>query len=281
MNAYSIHHYAPEDAVAGWSAQDINRAAMVKAEDLSAKLDHLHEQMAEYVAEHRRLPMALDEWAMWLPKDLPPGASPQPPAGIKDPSEIGLHGSLQSLREALAEAGVYNLMQRRPKDFALTSRTILYAYGLGLVGIGRERVVSSPPALSLELYSTYERCDSLGVEVKGPTFDVAPVKNFKGAKAANLLDVSARQSSDGKTLETFLVNRDLDNPLETAVHFSGRRVGNAVQLATLTAESLMEWNSFDHPDRVKVQFSQLAIHDGQLQVTLPAHSISKLTLGVE
>jgi alpha-N-arabinofuranosidase len=281
MTAYSIHHYAPEDAVAGWSAQDINRAAMVKAEDLGAKLDHLHEQMAEYVPDHRRLPIALDEWAMWLPKDLPPGASVPPPAGIKDPSEIGLYGSLQSLREALAEAGVYNLMQRRPKDFALTSRTILYAYALGLVGIGRDQVVSSPPALSLELYSTYDHCDSLGVEVKGPTFDVGAVKSFKGAHAANLLDVSARQSSDGKTLETFVVNRDLDNPMEASVRFSGKHVANAAQLATLTAASLLEWNSFDHPDRVKIQFSQLPIHDGQLQVTLPAHSISKLKLGVE
>jgi hypothetical protein len=95
-----------------------------------------------------------------------------------------LYGSILTLREAVDEGAVYNLMQRRPKDFALATRTIVYAYTVGLIGIGRDRVVASPPALSLELFATHDRCESLEVNVQGPTFEVAPKGRYLGAASS-------------------------------------------------------------------------------------------------
>jgi len=80
MDDYSVHDYAPENMDAkGLTTQDINRAAMVKAENLSAMLDRLYQQMEEYAPGHKRIPIALDEWAVGLPHDLPPDASPKAP----------------------------------------------------------------------------------------------------------------------------------------------------------------------------------------------------------
>lgn len=279
ISYYSFHDYSPEN-VKGLSTQMLNRAAMVKAENLSDKVDHIYRLMEKYVPGGRRIPIAIDEWAVNLPHNAPPDAFPKPPAGLKNPPDIGLYGSTRTLRDAVAGAAVYNLMQRRPKDFAIGSRTILYAYTAGMIGIGRGRVVASPPALSLELYSTHDHCEALNVETAGPTFDVAPNGAFAGAKGANLIDASARIGSDGKTLEVFLVNRSSDDDIKTTVRVAGGQVNKLVDLATLNGPSLVEWNSFQEPDRVKIVNSQIAFTRRELPITLPAHSISKLQMSL-
>lgn len=281
MTYYSIHDYAPQQDVRGLPADQINRAAMAKAENLQAHLERLYREMEGDAPGGKRYPIALDEWHTTLPNHLPPGAAPRLPEGMKSPSQIGLYGSQQTQRDAVAEAAVYNLMQRRPGEFALASRTILYAYSMGLVGIGRDQVVASPPALSLELYSTYDRCTSLGVKVKGPTFNAPSKGGFVGAQDAPVIDAAARLGSDGKTVEVFLVNRDLDKSVQTSLRISGRPIAGSAEMATLAASSLTEWNSFEHPGRVKIHYSHLSVADEQMQVSMSAHSISRITLHVQ
>jgi len=277
---YSVHHYAPESSVKGLTTEQVNRTALVKAEDLSAKLDRLQQQMSQYVPGGKRLPIALDEWAMWLGPEIPADAAPKPPPGLIHPAYLGFHGSIQTLRDALAESTVYNLMQCRPKDFAIANRTILYAYMVGLFGIARDQVVASPPALMLELYSTFEQCQSIRADVKGPTFDVPPRDGFTGAKSANYLDVSCRIRADGQSADLFVVNRNLDNDIEAAVSFRGKPIGDVVSVATLNAASLTEWNSFKNPDRAKIVTSTKRLSGDKLRHRFPMHSITKLTVGL-
>jgi len=280
MNAYSIHSYEPTgEAFKGLSAAEMSRAAMAAADDLSAKLDVLQQQMKQYAPGGKIFPVAPDEWSVGMPHEyLPPNASAPPLSEkIKDPGQLFRYGTFLTLRAAVGEAAVYNLMQRRPKEFALANRVLLYGHAMGIVGIGRERVVASPPALNLELYSTYDRCESLSIETKGPTFDVAPRGDLKGAKGANLVDASARLGSDGKTLEIFLVNRDIEKDIDVMVRLAGGQMDGPVEMARLNAPSLTDWNSFENPDRVKIERSQPAIKHGEVRILLPAHSVSKLT----
>ena len=277
MNAYSVHHYNPEDDVKDLDAAEMNRAVMVSAEDLDGKLDRLHQQMKEFASAKKVLPVALDEWGVNLPKKPPEGASAKPPSGVKDPKQLGLYGSLLSMREAVAEGAVYNLMQRRPKDFALSTRTIVYAYLVGLIGIGRDRVVASPSALSLQLFATRERCQSLEATVQGPTFNVAAVGGYLGAKGANLLDVSARLHPDGKTVAVFVVNRDTQRDIPGTVHLAGSAVDSPVDLAFVTSDDLLAWNSFENPERVRIKQLQMAAQNNEVRFLFPAHSVAKLT----
>lgn len=281
MDGYSVHHYNPENDAKGLNAPDMNRSAMVSADDLGGKLDRLHQQMKEFAPQSKIFPVALDEWAINMPDDAPEGASAKPPAGIKNPSEVGLYGSVLTLRNAVGEGAVYNLMQRRPKDFGLATRTIVYAYTFGLIGIGRDRVVASPPALSLELYATRDQCESLDVSVQGPTFDVAPKGGYLGAKGANLLDVSARLHPDKKTLAVFVVNRDIEKAIQASVRVSGAGTSGNADLAIVSNDNLMEWNSFDEPERVKIKRSQIPVEKGEVKYLFPAHSISRLTVQVK
>ena len=278
MNEYSVHHYNPEDDVQGLSAAEMNRAAMVSAEDLSGKIDRLHQQMKDFDPAGKIYPVALDEWAVNLPKKPPEGVSVKPPEGVKDSKMIGLYGSVLSLRDAVAEAAVYNLMQRKPRDFGLSTRTIIYAYTLGLIGIRRDRAIATPPGLSVELFATRDQCQSLETTVQGPTFDVAPKGGYLGAKNADFVDVSARLHPDGKTVMVFIVNRDIENDISANVLISGAVVSKPVDLAVVSSQNLLEWNSFAEPERVKIQHTQIPVGNNELRCLLPAHSISRLTI---
>jgi alpha-N-arabinofuranosidase len=278
MNYYSVHHYEPSDSVRGLSTDLINRSALTKAEDLATKLGRLHKQMEQYVPGGKHIPIALDEWASWLPKEIPADAALRPPAGLRKAADVGLYGAALSLREALSEAAVYNLMQRRPADFAIANRTLLYAYTVGLIGIARDRVVESPPALMLELYSTRERCQSLRTEVNSPTFDVPSKSGFSGAKGAAYLDVSARLRADGKTVELFVVNRHLEKDLEATVRWRGKEIEGPVEVVSLNAATLTEWNTFEEPRRVKLESTQVRADKDQLRYRFPAHSLTRFTV---
>ncbi|MGH9846412.1 MAG: alpha-L-arabinofuranosidase C-terminal domain-containing protein, partial [Blastocatellia bacterium] len=276
MDYYSIHHYDPSDSVRGMTTREIDQAAMVSAEDLSAKLDDLHKQMDQYAPGGKRFPIAMDEWAVWLAQ--PSDAKPPNPDDAKKAPLLGLQGSLTSLRDALAEASVYNLMQRRPKDFAMAHQTFLYVYSGGVVGIGRDRVAISATGLMLEMFSTYDQCQSVRTEVQGPTFNFPRrggiAGDYRGAQNASYLDVSARLRPDGKTLEIFVVNRDLQNDIEADVHVAGTQVHGPVSVATLNADSLTDWNSLDKPDRVRVTRTQLQVEGERFKHRFPAHSIT-------
>src|SRR5262249_46910902 len=129
MDYYSVHFYEPGESVAGLSQREIDQAAMASAQDLSAKVDRLGEQMVRYAPGGKRLPLAMDEWSLRIP------AAPGPPAEKKDLTRMGLEGPALSLRDALGEAAVYNLMMRRPSDFAMAHRTMLFGYAMAMIGI--------------------------------------------------------------------------------------------------------------------------------------------------
>jgi alpha-L-arabinofuranosidase len=276
-NYYAIHYYEPGDSMNGtYSAEDFQRAATVIAEDLDRKLIPVFQVMKK---NGLHIPIALDEWRMSGPKkDGPPGAvvnynpKGQSPA---DWAGLGRTGSVVSLLNALSEAPVYNLMQRRPNDFGLSSRTILYAYAMGLFGINRDTVVFTPAAYMVQLYSTRDRCDSLAIDVNSPKFDVPPRAGFEGAMGAATLDVSARKHPDGK-VDVFFVNRDLVHPIAVEITVAGGTTPSTVEVDTLSSENVTDWNTFDDPDHVTVHKSPITAKDRTLRIVLPAHSISRM-----
>jgi alpha-L-arabinofuranosidase len=277
---YSIHYYEPGDSVHNQvSADDFNRASMVIAEDLFRKLQPIFTIMGHV---GKRIPIALDEWSLKMPDKLPADDVPDIPAGLNSPEQLGLYGPVVTLLQAVGEAGVYNQMQRHPRDFGLSSLTILYAYSIGVIGIDREKVVTSPVGLMLEQYSTHDRCLSLQTEVEGPTFDAPTVGDFAGVKGANVIDTSSRVHPDGKSVDVFVINRDLSRDMEVSFQFPGKKVHGDVEVSTLASPKLSDWNTFDQPNRVKLSVFASPVGDSPVFArTFPPHSVSRVSLQLE
>ncbi|MGH9845420.1 MAG: alpha-L-arabinofuranosidase C-terminal domain-containing protein [Blastocatellia bacterium] len=274
MNYYSLHYYAPEN-VQGRSPQEINLAALAISEDLERKLDRVQKQMAQFAPGGKRYAIALDEWSLKINNDPTPR---DVPGGPTDPAQLGLQLGALTLRDALAEATVFNLMHRRPDDFILGSRTLLYAYLVGLITVRRDRAISSPVALMLELYSTRDVCQSLKVDASSSVFSTKAMNpSFPAVEGAKHLNVSARLHPDGKTVDLFVVNRNPDQPINVSVQLAGGQVESDVEAAILNAPTMMTGNTFAEPHRVGIERKRLRADAGQLSYLFPAHSIIKLT----
>jgi alpha-N-arabinofuranosidase len=271
---YAIHYYDPGDTMkSGYTAEDFQRAAMVVAEDLDRKLKTAFAVMDK---NGRRIPIALDEWRLNTPDNAPEGTALDVPAGVTSPAKVAALGPATSQLQAVGEAAVYNMMQRRPKDFGLVSRTILYAYAIGLFGIRRDQVVFSPAAHMLEMYATRDRCESLDAEVVSDKFDVAPKAGFAGARGAAYVDVSARRHPNGQ-LDVFLVNRSLKDAIPVTLSTAGGAPAGAAHVSILSADKVIAWNTYEQPNRVVVHASQAQPRDGKLELTLPPYSVVRVS----
>ncbi len=270
---YAIHYYEPGDTMkSDYTPEEFQSAAMVISEDLDRKLKPVFQLMDR---NGRRIPIALDEWRMTVADNAPPGTALVLPPQVTTPAQMAQLGPAVSLLNAVSEATVFNMMQRRPADFALASRTILYAYLIGMLGSNRDQVVFSPAARMMELYATRDRCQSLATEVDSATFDVPPKAGFAGAKGAAYVDVSARQHPDGKVV-VFLINRSLHQPLAVEVGASGAALPASAEATTLSSDKVTDWNTFQEPDRVGLRASQVASSDGKFRLTIPPHSVTRL-----
>ncbi len=274
IDYYSLHYYAPEN-VKGRSPEEVNSATLVMGEVLEGKLNKVQKQMEQFAPGGRRYPIALDEWSLKVDDDPNPQ---QKPAGVADPAQLGLHIGALTLREALAEATVFNLIHRRPNDFVLTSRTLLYAYLIGLITIRRDQAFATPAALMMELYSTEAACQSLRTEVASSTFSTKAMSpSFPEVKDAKHLDVSARVHPDKKTVDMFVINRNLAQLMDCSVRFLGGSIEPNVEITTLKAATLLARNTFDVPNNVQLARARLQCDGDSLKYTFPAHSITKLT----
>jgi alpha-N-arabinofuranosidase len=273
IDYYSLHYYAPEN-VSGHSRDEVNLATMVIAEDLKRKLDQLWKQMEQFGG--KRLPIAFDEWSLKVENETNP--PPLPITNVALP-QLGLHLGALSLRHALAEGTIFNLMHRYPKDFILGSRSLIYAYLVGLITIRRDRALTTPGALMMQLYSTRDMCQSLRTEVESATFSTKAMHpGFPEVKDAKYLDVSSRQRADGKTIDVFVINRNLTQPINCTLRFAGGSVDSNLEIQTLTAPDLNAVNTFSEPNRVVIEQSKATIDSGSLKYTFPPHSLVKLVL---
>jgi alpha-L-arabinofuranosidase len=230
--------------------------------------------MEQFAPAGRRYPIALDEWSLKIDND----PNPQPTA-VKEASQLGRHIGALTLREALAEATVFNLIHRRPNDFVLTSRTLLYAYLVGLIAIRRDRAFATPAAMMMELYSTDAACQSVKTDVVSSTFSTRAMSpSYPEVKDAKHLDVSARLHPDGKTVDLFVINRNLEHSIDCSVRFPGGSIGSGVETGTLKAETLLARNTFDEPNKVQLERAHLPVDGASLNYKFPAHSITRLTV---
>jgi len=273
IDYYSLHYYAPEN-VKGQSRADIDRAVMVISEVLAGKIDRVQSQMDQF-AGGKRIPISLDEWSSKLENEPP---VPDEAIAGREIAQLGLEVGALTLREALSEATIFNLIHRRPGDFVLTSRTLLYAYLIGLVAIRRDRVFATPVMRMIELFSTRDACRGLKTDVVSDTFATKAMNpGYPEVKEAKYLDVSARIHPDGKTVDLFVVNRNLEQSIETVVRFIGGSIEPSGQAAVLNAPTIWTRNTFNEPDRVRIERSQAPASGDSFKYLFPAHSIVKLT----
>jgi alpha-N-arabinofuranosidase len=263
IDQYAIHYYGPMNTSKLESDDEKMAACLAIAEDLGMQLDLLVEDLRNYAPGRKAIPIALDEWAC---------------------SQRG-GGPSGGLLKALAEACVVNMMQNRPRDFAMACRTILYAAAYGIIAIDENKAIATPSALMMELYATRDHCRSLKTEVKSEKFRVKPFRpQRRGVVIGWLavgefpyLHVSSRIHPDDRTVDVFVVNRNAKREIETTITWVGGEVEPTVNVSELMAKKLLSRNPFGNPNNLKITSRVVSTDGRELKHVFPAHSVTRLT----
>jgi alpha-L-arabinofuranosidase len=82
--------------------------------------------------------------------------------------------------------------------------------------------------------------------------------------------------SDGKTVDVFVVNRNLSQAVTSTIKFAGADIDPNIEVEILTSPELNAVNTFAEPNRVVIERKQASLEGGVLNYSFPAHSLVKL-----
>jgi alpha-N-arabinofuranosidase len=181
-----------------------------------------------------------------------------------------------SMLSALYGARLMNVFERTDGLVAMSAVSdLINGWPGGIIQVGREGLFVSPIYLVNQLYAETPGAERLSTEVRSPSFD-----SNREQKGVLYLDVVASRSADQKQIFVKAVNTNLKHALSTTVSVKGANVRPRVEIATVNGDRMNASNGFASPDAVRVKRSTVWV-GSTFTVTLPAHSVSVLTLTVQ
>jgi alpha-N-arabinofuranosidase len=242
----AIHHYYGRREMAGDFANLMARPLFYQ---------RFYEQVAQLLKEtspQHEIKLAINEWGLDLPIQ-----------------------QQYSVLPALYGARLMNIFERSAGLVAMSAVSdLVNGWPGGIIQASRDGSFVSPLYFVNQLYSEARGAELLSCEVGSPTFD-----STREGKRIPYLDVVASRSAEGKRIFIKAVNTDLQRAVSTTVSLKAVRVMPRVEISTVTSARINDSNDFTSPNAIKVQRSTI-VGGSTFVVTLPAHSVSVLTLTV-
>ncbi len=126
----------------------------------------------------------------------------------------------------------------------------------------------------IEMMSRRRKGVSLQVQVDGPGYETKKHGTVEYVDASAILD--------GDKLSVFLVNRDLDSPMQIRVQTAGMSVKGVLNAEVVCGPDPKAINTFDQPNVVRAcPHDDICIKDGVATIEIPAMSMFAGTLSVD
>ena len=179
-----------------------------------------------------------------------------------------------SLSESLFWSGIVNTCIRLGGLVEMVTHSALVNHGGGLRK-EREIVYPNPVYYARKLYSVQSGTIPVRANIRCPMYESSG--RYSPSMDVPFLDAVALVDDKDSELNLILTNRHPQEALSTRITLHDFGPAEDIRVQTLTGESYMSRNVWDHPDRVKLQESGAQVHGAELDYSVPAHSIVLLT----
>lgn len=138
-------------------------------------------------------------------------------------------------------------------------------WSITAVKVNKKKSYGTAPYYALKMYTEHTGENALPVSVKSGTFRVG---------AAELMLLDAVASMDKAKLYVHVVNRHIKDSITATLHLGNFSVKKDAAVYLLTADSVDAINTFEEPEKIKIQTE--AIHNAgtNFSHTFPAHSVT-------
>lgn len=220
--------------------------------------------VCKYVQAKRRSPrrtyLCFDEWNVWYKNMEMNGAGQRVPHLIEE---------VYNLEDALVVAGFLHSFIRHADVVKIANLAQIVNVIAPIQTRGGEMLVQSI-FYPFEMISRRKEGTSLRPFLAGP--------KYEGKINGEVTFVDCSAILNGSALHVFITNRSPNGTAPVAVDLSGGQIKALENAEILTAPNPKVANSYEYPDRVKLQpFQQVEIKDGKARIDLPPLSFAALT----
>ena len=242
----SVHHYYGPAEIKG----DANN---LWARPLHYEQFYLRmKKMFQELVPGHQIKLAINEWNTTLP--LP---------------------AQHSIQSAIYAARLMNVFERSGDVVQMSAVSdMVNGWTGGIIQASRHAVYVTPTYLVNQLYASHLGTKRLASTLRGPTFD----STLEGVGVPTI-DAVATRSRDGRQIFIKVVNTDPSQTVSMEILVNGVRIGPEARLETLNSAGLNIANDFAHPDLVRI--TESTIKTSPFIATLPEHSVSIISIGVE
>lgn len=242
----SVHHYYGPAEMKG----DANN---LRARPLHYEQFYLRmKKMFQELVPGHKIRLAVNEWNTTLP--LP---------------------AQHSIQSAIYAARLMNVFERGGDVVQMSAVSdMVNGWSGGIIQASRHAVYVTPTYLVNQLYASHLGTKRLASTLRGPTFD----STLEGVGVPTI-DAVATRSPDGRQMFIKVVNTDPSQTVSMEILVNGVRIGPEARLETLNSAGLNIANDFAHPDLVRI--TESTINTSRFIATLPEHSVSIISIGVE
>jgi len=204
----------------------------------------------------RSIRLAFDEWNVWYPEAKAP-----------------LHDQITSVRDGLFTALVLNVLLRLPNQVPVAC----FAQTVNVLPLISTRddgaIYVNPQYLAFKMFTNNTGKYSLNASVQAPCYHSGELN-----KDLPVLNVSATWDEDRKTIQIYIVNRDVERSVECSLMVRGLSP-SMIEHRYMSGENIDSKNTFDKPNGVTIVSKRPSkVDPSSLAVTLPAHSVNLIIL---
>ena len=202
----------------------------------------------------RRPALAINEWGLDLPES-----------------------QVYSMLGALYGARLMNVFERSGGIVGMSAVSdLVNGWPGGIIQASRDSLFVTPIYLVNQLYATHLGAERLAARIDGPT-----VATSREGTGVPVVDIVASRSADGRKIFVKAVNTDLERSITTHLTVRGARVSAGATIDRVTAPSLDSVASYRTPGAVSLSRESIKPEPDGLQLELPKHSVSVITLAVQ
>ena len=259
IEGVSIHHYSVIDWSHKGSATDFSEKEYFKTMQQALGMEEMikgnSDVMDKYDPE-KKVALVVDEWGGWYD------------------AEPGTNGAFlyqqNTMRDAMIAGITLNIFNNHCNRVRMANLAQSINVLQSVILTKDEKMILTPTYHVMEMYNVHQNALLIPVSVNSNDY-LLEGKKLKAVSA------SASKDKNG-TVDISLVNIDPHNAQEVSIGLGDLNL-KTVTGRILRSGKLQDYNSFDHPDKIKPQSFDGAKLNGQnLQLTIPPFSVIVLKL---
>lgn len=260
LDQLAVHYYSPQPLPQNYVSSDVYSASVGAATSIGDRLAASGDTILANTNNDIKLAV-LEHAAMYFNEE---------------------HRRTRTLEGGLAEAGILNLLMRRPDlNEVNAASTLVNFWDGGAIRLGSRGVFVTPAYEVQRLFGNYHGPLLVSSQVTSGTYNAPAIGNLAARSGVPYLDVTTTRSADGTKLYVSVLNRDPSAATTTAITIANAgAISSTATARTVNSADYLDQNTWQNKTLVQAATSTVTGVSGSFSYAFPAHSYTVLTIDI-